>query len=141
MKLEKYVWTKEHLEKIYNNEYDESVHFIETISDQKKVSKMLDAFLHITEEEWKSSVFTRILRSDYHFPALSIIELSYKGNMIDFIYDTDEKLNTYLDRISISDGTTSYLFYGITMDYYIEPIDYKIKMIFKKLSKYDHING
>ena len=141
MKLEKYVWTKEHLEKIYNNEYDENVHFVETISDQKKVSKMFDVFLHIPEEEWKSSVFTRILRSDYHFPALSIIELSYKGNMIDFIYDTDEKLSTYLDRISISDGTTSYLFYGITMDYNIEPIDYKIEMIFKKLSKYDHING
>ena len=141
MKLEKYVWTKEHLEKIYNNEYDENVHFIETISEQNKVSKMLDVFLHIPEEEWKSSVFTRVLRSDYHFPALSIIELSYKGNMIDFIYDTDEKLSTYLDRISISDGTTSYLFYGITMDYYIEPIDYKIEMIFKKLSKYDHING
>lgn len=138
MKLDKYVWTKEHLEKIFGYEYDENVNFVETFDDERKISKMLDIFLHIPEEEWKRSVFTRILRSDYHYPALSIIELSYKGNMIDFIYDTDEMLKTYIDRFFISDGTTSYLFYDVD---YNEPIDHKVEMIFKKLSKYDHING
>lgn len=138
MKLEKYVWTKEHLDKIYNNEYDENVHFVAYFDDVRKISKMLDAFLHVSEEEWGRRVFVKILRSDYYYPALSIIELSYKETTIDFIYDTDEKLCSYLDRTFISDGATSYVFYGTPI---VESIDNKVKMIFKKLSDYDNING